>query len=242
MPEYFDIHCHLLHGVDDGPRRIEQSLELLRMEYDDGVRTIFLTPHYRRDLFECPTHILLEHFEALRHRATQQFPDLRLILGREVHVHSDITQAIRTGECMTLGDSDHVLLEFPENADKRYLIDSCHAVIQGGYRPIIAHAERCAAIRSDIDLLRRLVELGVRVQINAGSILGEDGLALKWFCRTLMKRHLIHYVASDSHNKSSRRPNLGKCAAYIERVMGRAYRDQIMTLPPTETTERSARK
>jgi protein-tyrosine phosphatase len=115
-------------------------------------------------------------------------------------------------------------------------------VIQGGYRPIIAHTERCAAIRSDIDLLRRLVELGVRVQINAGSLLGEDGLALKWFCRTLMKRHLIHYVASDSHNKSSRRPNLGKCAAYIERVMGRAYRDQIMTLPPTETIERSARK
>ena len=58
MPEYFDIHCHLLHGVDDGPRRIEQSLELLRMEYDDGVRTIFLTPHYRRELSECPTHIL----------------------------------------------------------------------------------------------------------------------------------------------------------------------------------------
>lgn len=242
MPEYFDMHCHLLYGVDDGPRDIEQSLELLRLEYEDGVRTIFLTPHHRRDLFECPDDVVVQHYEALCDRARQRFPDLKLILGRELHVHTDLVQTLKTGQAMTMGLSDHVLLEFPEYADKRYLINSCHAVIQCGFRPIIAHAERCGAIRSDIALLQQLVELGVRIQINAGSILGEEGLAMKWFCRSVMKRNLLHYVGSDSHNTGSRRPNIGKCAAYMERIMGKPYRDRIMILNPQETAERSARK
>ena len=232
MPEYFDIHCHLLHGVDDGPRRIEQSLELLRMEYDDGVRTIFLTPHYRRDLFECPTHILLEHFEALRHRATQQFPDLQLILGREVHVHSDITQALRTGQCMTLGDSDHVLLEFPENADKRYLIDSCHAVIQGGYRPIIAHAERYTDFREHASLADEVQEMGALIQLNADSILGQHGISVRRCCHRLLKQGKAHFIASDAHDITHRKPILRDCFLEVHKKYGQAYAAKLFEENP----------
>lgn len=240
MSGYFDMHCHLLYGVDDGPKSMDESLELLRLEYRDGVRTIFLTPHYRRGMFECPADRIWQHFQLLQERAGQLFPDLRLLLGREVHVTMDIVQQLRSSPDLTLGGSAYVLLEFPEYADRRYLIDRCHDVIRGGYSPILAHAERCTAIRRDPELLQRLVSMGVQIQMNAGSLIGEEGLALKWFCRKAMKRGLLHYIGSDAHNRSSRRPNIGACAAYLEKTMGPRHCSSILIRNPRKLTERSA--
>lgn len=240
MSGLYDMHCHLLYGVDDGPETIEQSLALLGMEYDDGVRTIFLTPHYRRGMFECPRDVISKHFERLKERAKPLFPELRLILGCEIHVHSDLVQQLRSGSCAPLGDTDYVLLEFEDYADKRELVDGCMEAISGGFRPILAHAERCTAIRKDLELLRRLVELGVQIQMNADSILGENGLRWKWFCKKAMKRELLHYIGSDAHDPDRRRPNLGACAAHVERVMGTTYRDKIMKINPQQIAEGSA--
>lgn len=236
MSGYFDMHCHLLYGVDDGPESMEASLDLLRQEYDDGVGTIYLTPHYRRGLFECPSDLVVRNFELLKERAEKILPDLKLRLGREIHVNMDVVQTIKSGSDFTLGNTDYVLLEFPEYSDKQYMIERCNDVRSSGFNPIIAHAERCAAIRKDIDLLQRLVDMGAYIQMNAGSIIGEEGLAWKWFCKKAMKRDLLHFVGSDAHDLKSRRPNIGRCAAYIERIMGADYRDRIMKINPQEIT------
>jgi len=242
MSGYFDIHCHLLYGVDDGPESMDESLDLLRLEYDDGVRTIYLTPHYRKGLFECPSDRVVRHFELLKERAEQSFPDLELRLGREIHVDMDVVQTIEAGGCFPLGNTEHVLLEFPEYSDRQYMIERCSDVRSSGYTPIIAHAERYAAVRKDLGLLQRLVDMGAYIQMNAGSILGEEGLSWKWFCKKAMKRDLLHFVGSDAHDLKRRRPNIGRCAAYMERIMGADYRDQIMKINPQEIAEGSVWK
>ena len=239
MPEYFDMHCHILFGVDDGPESISDAQTMLQQEYDSGVRTIYLTPHYRENMFECPPDIRMRNFEQLKAWAEQNLPGLTLKLGCELHIHMDVVQQIKDGKCLTLGNSDFVLLEFPVYAEKRHLIERCHAVMNGGYNPVIAHAERCDAIRKDLTLLRRLVDMGVYIQMNAGSITGENGLAWKWFCRKAMQRGLLHFVGSDAHDPKKLRPNLDKCARYLERTMSADYRDQIMMRNPMEILEGS---
>ena len=99
----------------------------------------------------------------------------------------------------------------------------------------------------DFDIIHKLclsikecVDMGVQIQMNAGSILGEEGLAWKWFCKKAMKHGLLHYIGSDAHDMVHRRPNLGKCAAYVERIMGKEYRDTIMMVNPQRITEGSA--
>ena len=149
MSNYFDMHCHLLYGVDDGPKELEASLQLLRQEYDDGVRTVYLTPHFRKNMFECSAEVIREHFEILQARAKQELPELCLRLGCEIHVSMDVAEEIKSGRCATLGGTEFVLLEFSETAEKKYILDRCHAVMNRGFAPIIAHAERCAAIRKD---------------------------------------------------------------------------------------------
>lgn len=239
MPDYFDLHCHILFGVDDGPESLDEAMAMLQQEYDSGVRTIYLTPHYRKGMFECPPELRRAHFELLKERAAQQYPDLELRLGCEVHVHMDLVPQIRGGSCFTMGNTGFVLLEFPVSAEKRYLIDRCRALMTGGYSPIIAHAERCSAIRKDPALLRILVSMGVYIQMNAGSIIGQEGLAWKWFCRKAMQQGLLHFVGSDAHDPKKYRPNLDKCAQYLQRTMGADYRDQIMVRNPREILEGS---
>lgn len=239
MPEYYDMHCHLLFGVDDGPEGVEEAMALLQQAYSGGVGTIYLTPHYRRNMFECSPDIRMRNFALLTQRAEQRWPDLKIRLGCEIHVHMDIEQQIKSGKCLTMGDTDFVLLEFPETAEKTYLIERCHAVMNSGYIPIIAHAERCAAIRKDFELLQRLVDMGVYIQMNAGSIVGEEGLAWKRFCKKAMQRDLLHFVGSDAHDLKNRKPNMEKCARYMHRVMGADYRDQIMIMNPREIIEGS---
>lgn len=242
MPNYFDMHCHLLFGVDDGPRQMETSLQLLRQEYDAGVRTVYLTPHFRKNMFECPKDTIQENFEALQERIKQELPDLTLRLGCEIHVSMDVAEDIKSGRCATMAGTEFVLLEFPEIAEKKYILDRCHAVMNKGFAPIIAHAERCSAIRKDLELLERLVEMGIYIQMSAGSIIGEDGFFWKQFCKKAMQRDLIHFVGSDAHDLKERKVNIGKCAAYLEKTMGADYRDQIMCINPMEIVERSIGK
>lgn len=239
MPGYYDVHCHLLFGVDDGPEKMEESIAMLQREYKSGVRTVYLTPHYRKKMFESSPDVRMQNFEMLRAWAEQNLPDLKLHLGCEIHVSTEVVQDIRDGKCFTLGDTDFVLIEFRESAGKRYIIDRCHEVMNGGYCPIIAHAERCEALRENMELLQRLVGMGVYVQMNAGSIMGQAGLKSKWFCKKVMKRNLLHFVGSDAHNLKKQKPNLEKCARYLEKKMGADYRDQILILNPKEIIEGS---
>lgn len=239
MADYFDIHSHLLFGVDDGPDTVEESMILLQQAYDDGIRTLYLTPHYRRELFDCSLERCVQNFALLKDRAKRRFPDLTLRLGAEVYVTMDAVQDIRSNQCLTLGNSECILLEFPESAKSGYFIERCHAVLNAGYIPIIAHAERCIAIRKDLELLQRLVNMGVYIQMNAGSIVGEEGILQKWFCKKAMKRNLLHFIGSDAHDSRKRRPNLNKCMQYLARTMGTQYGEQILRINPREIIEGS---
>ena len=242
MPEFFDMHCHLLYGVDDGPKEMEQTLEMLRQEYADGVRTVYLTPHYRKKMFECPVDVIVQHFEQLQARVREEIPDLQLRLGCEIHVNMDVVEGIKSGRCLTMGGTEFVLLEFSEASEKKYILERCGTVMNKGYAPIIAHAERYAAIRKDMELLQKLVNMGVYIQMDADSIIGEDGFMLKRFCKKAMQRDLLHFVGSDAHDLKDRKVNIGKCADYIEKTMGTDYRDQIMRINPMEIVERSIGK
>ena len=134
MPSYFDMHCHLLYGVDDGPKEMDKSLQLLQQEYDDGVRTIYLTPHYRKNMFETSAQTIRANFEALQAQAKQILPDLRLRLGCEIHVTMDVASEIKGGRCATMGGTEFVLLEFPEDvAVMELATDGCNILRYNGH-------------------------------------------------------------------------------------------------------------
>ena len=82
----YDIHCHIVPGVDDGATDIGETVKLLRMEYEQGVRTVIATPHFRFRMFETPAEKVREQFRLVEKAASEISPDLHVYLGFECNL------------------------------------------------------------------------------------------------------------------------------------------------------------
>lgn len=114
MKELFDVHCHMVPGVDDGAADLEESLAMLKMQHEDGVRKIIITPHYRRRMFETPAKKVHEQFLKLQEAAKKEYPDMSLYLGCELHSNMDLQDILEKRKYVTMAGSSYVLLEFSE--------------------------------------------------------------------------------------------------------------------------------
>lgn len=232
MHGIYDVHCHLMPNVDDGAEDMEVTRKLLQMEFDQGVRTIYLTPHYRKGMFETSLEKIHQQFELVRQEAAQISSELRVVLGCEFHACMDMTELLKDGKRPAMGDSRFVLIEFSGRHDFRMMKERCYALLSSGYTPIVAHAERYPALYKKFDELQELVDMGAYIQMNANSILGVDGFWMKQFCKKVMKLDLLHFVGSDAHDLKERSPQMGRCADYMEKVMGTEYARRILIENP----------
>lgn len=234
MTELYDIHCHILPGVDDGAKDMQMSLEMLRREYEDGVRTVILTPHYRRSMFETPTQVIEETYEELCREVRKAGIRIRLALGREQYIDSGTGQRLKTESSQTMAGSRYVLCEFSYGTEFEFIRDQAYGLRSSGYIPMLAHIERYKCLLGKFDEIDELAELGCRIQVNAGSILGEDGFRVKSFCRKLIKYDMLDFIGSDAHNLRERRPLLGQCSVFLEKLAGAEYVRRIMQENPSE--------
>ena len=212
----FDIHCHLIPGVDDGAQDLEETRRLLRMEYEQGVRNIIATPHYRDQMFDTPIRTVRSQF-ALVEKCVQEFNQelakedrMRIYLGCEFHANMQMSRMLDEGRVSTMADSGYVLVEFSGNA-----------------------VERCDNIWGDLELIRDLAQMGAYIQVNADSILGKSGFYTKRFCRKLMKGDLLHFVGSDCHDSRYRICRTGEAYRKVASKMGQEYADKIFIENPS---------
>ena len=235
MKGLYDIHCHILPGVDDGARNMEESLWMLNKEYQEGVRHVILTPHFRYDMFEPHMNIVTRQFMQLR-RAAMNIGDegMRLYLGCELHSSMDMVECLKKGRRLTLAGSRYVLVEFSNGDEKNYIEERVRSLLMNGFIPIIAHVERYKATRNDIGFLTELKDMGAHIQVNADTISGQDGFGAKTFARKVMKHGLLDFVGSDGHRKTERIPEIGKCVAKMEKTMGSEYVKKIFIKNPRE--------
>lgn len=222
-----DIHCHILPYVDDGAFDMDVALELLEEEADQGVSRICLTPHLRQDMFETPDKKILTIFERLKKTVEEEEIPIALNLSREYYYDANFHRCLSSGQVIPLGGKV-LLVEFSYSTDYRLLEEAALDVLAAGYQPMFAHVERYYAIQENPELAERLLALGVRLQVNAGSILGSDGRHEKKTARYLLKKNYVFAVASDTHDPRFRAPNLGKCSRFLEKKFGREYAQKLL--------------
>ncbi len=232
--ELYDVHCHILPGVDDGARTMEDSMALLASEYGDGVRHIILTPHFRYHMFENRERDVVAAYEALRTAAAREFPDLELLLGCELHEHVDMPAHIARRDQLRMAGTDYVLVEFSDGDEPALVKERLYELVSNGYAPIMAHAERYRSISSDLELMGYLVGLGVKIQLNADSVTGRVGGGFKHASARLMEAGYVHLIGSDCHDVKSRPARLAQCAQYLQKRYGFDFAKKIMCDNPSE--------
>ena len=214
---FFDLHTHMLCGVDDGAATEQDMHEMLRIAYEDGTRAICLTPHYSPYLFGDTSAASERAFERLREYAAERYPDLTLYLGHELGYHDTCVQALNDGRCRTLNGSRYLLVDFPAPVGFSELREALERLLRIGYRPVLAHAERYRSLWNRIGWLRGFVESGGVVQLNAGSAAGAYGRFEKRQWKRFLKHGLVQVVSSDGHNTVTRTPQMSVCLPMLEK-------------------------
>lgn len=230
-----DIHNHILFGVDDGAKQIEDSLGILADEYAQGVRTIILTPHFHGGVYEADEEDLTARFEALKQVAAERYPDLKLYLGNEILYTEYIIELIHKKRINTLAGSKYVLVEFMPGIPYSILEKNIKEILNSGFVPIIAHAERYECLAgSRIGKVIHLVESGAYIQVNADSI---QTFRHKKFVKNLIDNDCLHFVASDAHDRVNRGVHFDKCIKYLTKKYGEEYVEWLFVENPQKVID-----
>ncbi|MBR2592545.1 MAG: histidinol-phosphatase [Oscillospiraceae bacterium] len=205
---YTDVHCHILPGVDDGSPNMEDSLKLLDMAYEEGIRFMILTPHYVPGEIETDPVVLSFLFNDIIDAAAEKHPDMELYLGTEIYFRPRITEKIRAGMIPTMNGTRYVLVEFDNGVSERVLTAAVGECTLNGFIPVIAHMERYVNLVRNIRLIEDLIHAGAYMQMNTGSLAGGFFDRRAAMCRKLLKEGYIHLLGTDCHRPGWRTPKM----------------------------------
>jgi protein-tyrosine phosphatase len=210
-----DIHCHLLPCVDDGAKSWEITLEMCRLAEQDGVTHIVATPHANYQFtYDRARH--LDLLDELRLRA----PKLSFTLGCDFHLsYENIQDAISHPERYAIGDTRYLLVELSEYSAFK-VAKTLYQLQAAGLVPIITHPERNPVILINPELLNEFADAGCLFQITANSLTGFWGKMPQKLCEEMLRKGMVHFIASDAHGLNTRPPILSAARQAAALIIG----------------------
>ena len=196
-----DLHCHILPGLDDGAKTIEESLAMAESAIADGITHVVATPHSSSE----------HKFDFARVRAAceelqSQLGDrLKLATGCDFHLNPENVAALKKSPAQfCINQKDYLLVEFNEFSIPPAMDQMLHQLQLAGLRPIVTHPERNGILRAQPERLARWIRVGCLAQVTAGSLMGFFGPGAKSDSITWIAQGFVHFVSSDAHNVKSR--------------------------------------
>lgn len=225
--EFIDLHSHILPEIDDGSSSMIQTINMLKIAYEEGIRVVVTTPHYYPGRFEEPADVLRSRLIQVKENIADILPDMELLLGCEIYYTHESIGLLKTGVIPTIADTRYILVEFSPLAEYQYLKNGLRDFILEGYLPILAHVERYENVVKDIERVMELIEIGVCIQVNAMSVTGDMGRIYQNITKKLLKYQSIHIIATDAHSEISRAPRLNKCYRMVSNKWGKDYANEM---------------
>ena len=215
-----DVHCHLLPGIDDGPKTLETTLEMARIAVADGIKTIFCTPHIYPGLYENSGLDIQRRVSALSAILKNENIPLFLSYGADTHLVPEVTEGLASGRIPTLGGSKFLLLEPSHNVRPPHFTESVFELISAGYVPVITHPERLTWVADHMDDFYALARSGAWLQITGGALLGKFGRHVQKISERFVGDGWASVLASDAHTTNRRAPVLAEAERRAAQLVG----------------------
>ncbi len=212
-----DLHCHILPGLDDGAKTVEESLAMAESAIADGITHVVATPHANTEYsFD------FARVRAARDELQDRVGDrLKIATGCDFHLNPENVEALKKSPAQfCLNQNDCLLVEFNEFSIPPAMDQMLHHLHLAGLRPIVTHPERNGILRAQPERLARWVRVGCYAQVTAGSLLGVFGPGAKSDSLAWIAQGLIHFVSSDAHNTRSRPLTLRPAFDFIAAQFG----------------------
>jgi len=230
----FDIHTHVLPGLDDGPGSWDEAIELCRMAADDGTEGLVATPHIQKGgAYRNTAAVIKEKVVELRERLAGRV-ELELYWGADTHIATGLVEAIREGEVPTINDGNYLLLELPHDVLPPHVENLLFELRLAKITPVITHPERCGWAMRELGRIQRFVDMGALMQITAMSLTGGFGREARAMTKTLLERGLVHVIASDAHSIRTRPTGLSAAFREASSIVGEDEARKMVRDTPLE--------
>lgn len=222
-----DIHSHLVYGVDDGSKAIEDTIYMLKEAKKVGFTDVICTPHYMEDYYEVPCNEISDRISNMQDLAEKI--KIRIYQGNEIYSTENIIEYINDKKAMSLNNSRYVLFEFPMQNKPINMDQVIYLLLQAGKVPIVAHPERYSYVREKPNMLIEYIEQGVLFQANYGSIIGMYGKEIKETAKKLLTHNMIHFLGSDNHRVNTVYKHIPEAIKTLKKWVGEEMVQELTT-------------
>lgn len=230
-----DIHNHILYGIDDGSKSLEESIEILQQHKEMGFKDIVVTPHYIENSKYTTNN---KEKEKILKTLKDKVKGINLYLGNEVFINNNLEELLEKQEISTINKSRYLLIEFPMNQKLKTITNTIYELKIKGIIPIIAHPERYEYVKKDINIVDEWINEGALLQSNYGSIVGVYGNKAKKTVKKLLKKNKISLLATDIHFPDSKiYQNIEKSKKKIKRIIGEEKLIELSITNPKKIIE-----
>jgi protein-tyrosine phosphatase len=222
-----DIHCHLLAGLDDGPRSQEDALAMCRMAYGEGVRMVAATAHQNKQWDSVTPDGIRQATQQLAERLHEAGIRLLVFPSAEIMVHAEVEACWSTGTLLSIADHrQYLLLEMPHElcVDLRPLVLRLR---ETRVRPILAHPERHEELLHEAGRIEQLIHAGCLVQVSSASVTDPPSAHAMRALKSWFKRGIVHVLGSDGHSVTHRPPRMAAAYRQIARWAGVLAADRM---------------
>ncbi len=229
-----DIHSHILPGLDDGSPDLAESAAMARLAAEAGTTDIVASPHADLEFAFDPAVVegkISELFDA-------SGGVVRIHYGCDFHVHyENVQDALASPAKYAINHKNYLLVELSELLNVKTADDILGRLSGAGLVPIITHPERNGVLQHHMERLEHWVLDGCCLQVTAQSLLGSFGRKARAFSQELLKRGMVHFVASDAHDCKNRPPRLDDAFTWVSGEHSAALAEQLFTLNPAAVLE-----
>ncbi len=227
MIPLIDTHCHLLAGMDDGPKTREDAVSMCRILHEEGVQLVAALAHQNEEYPNNTPQRIHQATKILQEDIHQAEIPLTAVVCSEVMVHPETRSFWANQELLTVGDHRvYILIEMPHGLFVD-LLPLAEFFRQEGIRPIIAHAERCPELLEQPDLVEDLIRAGCLVQVSSGSVTGFTRKDRVRALRDWFVRGIAHVMGSDGHSPRRRKPRMADAYHQIVTWAGNTVADRV---------------
>ena len=223
-----DFHSHILPGIDDGSKSIEQTIRMLKEAKEAGFTKIISTSHYMEGYYESDETERIE----LLNEVQKNISGIELYLGNEIYITNNMIDLIQNKQASTINNSKYVLFEFPLSAKSMNDKEVVYRLIENGFVPVIAHPERYSYVQDNPEYIEELAEMGALFQANYGSIIGMYGKKAEKTLKKLLKNDLIRFFGTDSHRIDQVYTKMPKILKKLHKVLSDEEIEEFTVINP----------
>lgn len=225
-----DLHVHILPGLDDGARSVDEAVAMAQLALESGVDTIVATPHSNQEgRFEnYNTSELTGAYERFCQVLRDEHLPLKILPGMEILASEEMGKKMEDGRLIGLNHSNYYLVEFPFDAEVWWMGEMLEEILERGKIPLIAHPERYYGVQEYPALVWEWLELGCYTQVNKGSLFEKFGRRVRHTVETLIENDLVTCVASDAHSPYMRTTYMGDVRDYLVDWLGEEQAGRLL--------------